>query len=55
MKEALKKALKSDDKVKAIREKKNKSLEEGIVTEDLSGKNKAYKTSEVGNWLAKNI
>ncbi|MDF1516970.1 MAG: 3-isopropylmalate dehydrogenase, partial [Lutibacter sp.] len=35
---------------KAIREVVNKSLEQGIVTEDLSGKNKAYKTSEVGNW-----
>ena len=39
----------------AIRAVVNKSLAEGIVTEDLSGKNKAYKTSEVGDWLAKNI
>ena len=31
------------------------ALAEGIVTEDLAGKNKAYKTSEVGDWLAKNI
>jgi 3-isopropylmalate dehydrogenase len=38
-----------------IRDVVNKSLEEGIVTEDLSGKSKAYKTSEVGDWLAKNI
>ena len=39
----------------AIREVVNKSFAEGIVTEDISGKNKAYKTSEVGDWLAKNI
>jgi 3-isopropylmalate dehydrogenase len=39
----------------AIRDVVNKSLAEGIVTEDLSGKNKAFKTSEVGDWLAKNI
>jgi 3-isopropylmalate dehydrogenase len=26
-----------------------------MATEDLSGKNKAYKTSEVGDWLVKNI
>ena len=39
----------------AIRAVVNKSLAEGIVTEDLSGKNKAYKTSEVGDWLASHI
>ena len=39
----------------AIRNVVNKSLAEGVVTEDLAGKSKAYKTSEVGNWLAKNI
>ena len=39
----------------AIRKVVNKSLAEGIVTEDISGKNKAYKTSEVGDWLIKNI
>jgi 3-isopropylmalate dehydrogenase len=33
----------------------NKSLAKGMVTEDLSSKNKAYKTSEVGDWLAENI
>ncbi|WP_257668920.1 3-isopropylmalate dehydrogenase [Parapedobacter tibetensis] len=33
----------------------NKSLTEGIVTEDLAGSNKAYKTSEVGDWLVANI
>jgi len=39
----------------AIRNVVNKSLAEGIVTEDLSGDAKAYKTSEVGDWLASNI
>lgn len=39
----------------AIRNVVNKSMSEGIVTEDLAGDKKAYKTSEVGDWLAKNI
>ena len=43
------------DEAEAIKAVVNKSLAEGVVTEDLSGKNKAYKTSEVGDWLAKNI
>lgn len=43
------------EEAKAIREVVNKSLEKGIVTEDLSGKSKAYKTSEVGNWLVANL
>ena len=43
------------EEAEAIRNVVNKSLAEGIVTEDLSGKNKAYKTSEVGNWLAANL
>jgi 3-isopropylmalate dehydrogenase len=30
-------------------------LSKGIVTEDLSGNAKAYKTSEVGDWIADNI
>lgn len=38
-----------------IRAVVNKSLAEGIVTEDLSENGKAYKTSEVGDWLVKNI
>jgi len=33
----------------------DKSLAEGVVTEDLAGGKKAYRTSEVGDWLAKNI
>lgn len=40
---------------KTIREAVNKALSEGIVTEDLAGDNKAYGTSEVGDWLAANI
>ena len=39
----------------AIRNVVNKSLAEGIVTEDLSGDKKSYRTSEVGDWLAKNL
>jgi 3-isopropylmalate dehydrogenase len=33
----------------------NKSLDERIVTEDLAESGKAYKTSEVGDWLAGHI
>lgn len=43
------------EEAELIRAVVNKSLAEGIVTEDLSGNNKAYKTSEVGDWLANNI
>jgi len=43
------------NEAQAIRDVVNKSLEEGIVTEDLSEDAKAYKTSEVGDWLAKHI
>ena len=43
------------DEAKAIRNVVNKSLKEGVVTEDLSENKKAYKTSEVGDWLVANI
>ncbi|MFS4491739.1 3-isopropylmalate dehydrogenase [Maribacter sp. 2308TA10-17] len=43
------------DEAQAIRDVVNKSLAEGIVTEDLSEGEKAYKTSEVGDWLAANL
>jgi len=43
------------EEARAIRDIVNKSLSEGIVTEDLTGSSKAYKTSEVGDWLAKNL
>lgn len=38
-----------------IREVVNKSLSEGIVTEDLAEGEKSYGTSEVGDWLAEHI
>ena len=43
------------DEAQAIREVVDKSLAAGVVTEDLAGGNKAYKTSEVGDWLAANL
>ncbi len=43
------------EEAQAIRDVVNKSLAEGIVTEDLAEGAKAYKTSEVGDWLAANI
>jgi len=39
----------------AIQEVVNKSLDAGIVTEDLAGPGKAYKTSEVGRWLVEQV
>jgi 3-isopropylmalate dehydrogenase len=48
-------AFKLKEEAAVIRAAVNKSLAEGVVTEDLSGGNKSYKTSEVGDWLAKNI
>ncbi len=47
--------FKLKEEAEAIRNVVNKSMEQGIVTEDLSGKNKGYKTSEVGNWLVANL
>lgn len=43
------------EEAESIRAVVNKSLEEGYVTEDLADGGKAYKTSEVGNWLASRI
>ena len=43
------------EEAQAIRDVVNRSLSEGIVTEDLADGEKAYKTSEVGDWLAKNL
>lgn len=42
------------EEAQAVRDVVNKSLEEEYVTEDITT-GKAYKTSEVGDWLAKNI
>lgn len=39
----------------AIRKVVNRSLAEGVVTEDLADGGRAYGTSEVGDWLAENI
>ncbi len=39
----------------AIRDVVNKSLDAGVVTEDLAEGGKAYKTSDVGDWLAANL
>jgi len=44
-----------NEEAKAIRDVVNKSLAKGVVTEDLAEGGKAYKTSEVGDWLATNI
>ena len=43
------------EEAKAIRDVVNKSLAEGLVTEDLADGGKAYKTSEVGDWLVSNL
>ncbi|MGB5376744.1 3-isopropylmalate dehydrogenase [Muriicola sp.] len=43
------------EEAQAIRDVVNRSLSEGIVTEDLADGEKSYKTSEVGDWLAKNL
>jgi 3-isopropylmalate dehydrogenase len=40
---------------KLISDVVNQSLAEGIVTEDIAEGGKAYKTSELGDWLAAKI
>jgi 3-isopropylmalate dehydrogenase len=40
------------DEAQVIREAVDASLAEGIVTEDIAEEGKAYKTSEVGDWIA---
>jgi 3-isopropylmalate dehydrogenase len=47
-------ALNLTDEAKAIRDVVDKSMTAGVVTEDIS-EEKAYKTSEVGDWLAENL
>lgn len=44
-----------EKEAQSIREVVNSSLEQGIVTEDLADGRKAFKTSEVGDWLAAHI
>ena len=36
---------------KLIRKAVDASMEQGIVTEDIASSGKAYKTSEVGEWI----
>lgn len=43
------------DEANAISDVVNLSLEQGFVTEDIAEGGKAYKTSEVGDWLVKQI
>lgn len=47
-------ALDLTEEAQAIRDAVDKSMEVGVVTEDIA-EGKAYKTSEVGDWLAENI
>lgn len=42
------------DEAQAIRSVVDRSMSEGVVTEEIS-EGKAYKTSEVGDWLAENL
>lgn len=48
-------AFKLNDEAAEIKRIVDKSLQEGIVTEDIADKSKAYSTSEVGDWLAAQI
>ncbi len=43
------------DEGASIRRAVNASLEAGIVTEDIAEGGKAYKTSEVGDWVANSV
>ncbi len=47
-------ALDLTDEAQAIRNVVDKSMAAGVVTEDIA-EGKAYKTSEVGDWLAENL
>jgi len=42
------------DEANAVRQVVDRSIEEGVVTEDIA-EGKAHKTSEVGSWLAENL
>jgi len=43
------------EEAKAVRAAVDASLAAEVVTEDIAGDTKAYKTSEVGSWLAENL
>jgi 3-isopropylmalate dehydrogenase len=47
-------SLNLTEEAEAIRKVVAHSMDEGMVTEDIS-EGKAYLTSEVGNWLAENL
>lgn len=47
-------SLDLQEEAKSVREVVDRSMDAGIVTEDIS-REKAYKTSEIGDWLAENI
>jgi 3-isopropylmalate dehydrogenase len=47
-------ALDLTEEAQAVRNVVDKSLDAGVVTEDIT-EGKAYKTSEVGDWLAENL
>ncbi|MFO7933516.1 MAG: 3-isopropylmalate dehydrogenase [Bacteroidales bacterium] len=47
-------ALNLTNETRAVRDAVDRSMKEGIVTEDIA-EGKAYKTSEVGEWLAANL
>ncbi|MFH0758558.1 MAG: 3-isopropylmalate dehydrogenase [Bacteroidota bacterium] len=47
-------ALNLGSEAKAVRDVVDRSISEGIVTEDIA-EGKAYKTSDVGDWLAENL
>lgn len=48
-------AFKLEDEANEIKRIVDLSLAEGVVTEDIAGKDKAYSTSDVGDWLASKI
>ncbi len=48
-------ALDLTEEAKAVRDAVDRSLTEGMVTEDIATDGKAFKTSEVGDWLAANL
>ena len=43
------------DEANLIRKVVNASLKQSIISEDLADENKSYKTSEIGDWIAKEI
>jgi 3-isopropylmalate dehydrogenase len=48
-------SLNLTEEAKAVRDTVDRSMAEGVVTEDIALGEKSYKTSEVGDWLAENL